>query len=96
MLVIVSPPGSGSLSRAFPPTSSERPKTVTECPRAAATQAASSPATPAPTTTIRRGSGAGCGQKSVSSGFPTRGLFTQTIGWWNEMIVPQHVLHERQ
>lgn len=42
-------------SRVLPPTAQPLPRTMTSWPRAAATQAASSPATPEPTTTTRRG-----------------------------------------
>jgi hypothetical protein len=69
---------------------------VTSCPRAAATQAASSPAIPAPTTTTRFGASVRGGEKSTSSGRPTRGLFTQAMGVCIITMAPQQVLQERQ
>ena len=92
----VSPPGSFSRSRALPPIASDAPNTVTSWPRAAATQAASMPAMPAPTTTTRFGASVRRGTKSTSSGRLTRGLFTQAIGTCIITIAPQHVLQDRQ
>src|ERR1700723_3055981 len=92
----VSPPGSFSRNQALPPIASDAPNTVTSCPRAAATQAASIPAIPAPITATRLGLMARAGEKSTSSGRLTRGLFTQAIGTCIMMIAPQHVLQDRQ
>src|SRR6202522_2337617 len=92
----VSPPGSFSRNHALPPIASDAPSTVTSCPRAAATQAASIPAMPAPTTTTRFGVSLGNGKKSTSSGRLTRGLFTQAIGTCIMTIAPQQLLQDRQ
>lgn len=79
----------------MPPISAEEDSTVTSWPRAAATQAASMPATPAPTTTTRLRAAAGFGHQSSSSTRPTRGLLSQA-SVCPPTMAPQQVLQETQ
>ena len=57
-------------SRNWPPSSSSRSRSVTRCPRSAATRAASSPAGPPPTTSTDRGVAAGSRSVAVPRPFP--------------------------
>jgi len=67
--------------RTWPPNCDAASTSTTECPRRAATSAASIPAGPPPTTTIRRATGAGVSVPSPSSSSrPTAGFTVQVIG----------------
>src|SRR5690606_1298247 len=90
------PPGRLARRRALPPGKAPAANTVTACPLAAAVQAASIPANPAPTTTTFRGVRTRSGCHMTSSGAATRGLLSHASAERRAVVRSQHVLHDTQ
>ena len=74
-------PGERGFEAGLPPGVSDAPSRVTRCPRLAATHAASSPATPVPTTTTWRAVAQGTGCHCASPASPRCGLWSSANGF---------------